>query len=436
MSSFSESSVVLDINSKYGLPASETTKGYRTRLLTVTMRTGHRQANKGDMAEAIVGAVWVASLTNCSMGPVTSEFIKQILYQMVGDKYEEESQVPAQKSRTFVTIYGSTVTFSLKLPVPHYNGLVDVVNGRSKVMDKLIKSAVVYGNAPQVKGQLDDLVARIVPEQFSVIAGGSSFQGKAKTDIQVKYLASNTWFLVPMGNITLKTDTKQISLVGRNYNINSPTSNSRGIACMLDKVLGTKLAENRHLAYEYDSLVLEQTKLKESSVDVDKAKIMKMSEKVYQTALSELETLPHSHILHTLATGVCFEVAGMSSDSIVQIRLKSNGTGYTHLDYGLLLEFATVAINTTDVVVTYEVVPYSSKSNPYLKVGLIVDGVDFQNLISVRPKLRVFPKTNDTGTSVKEWRHHLQNEPGLEKLILYVAQAHKNMGRWSDIMQR
>jgi hypothetical protein len=49
---------------------------------------------------------------------------------------------------------------------------------------------------------------------------------------------------------------------------------------------------------------------------------------------------------------------------------------------------------------------------PYLFITLKVDGQDFGKLISIRPKIRV-----EEGVKVKEFRHYVQKEPGLSKLL-------------------
>lgn len=362
------------------------------------------QPNRGDMAEGVVGAAIVAAFLSPDKHIQPSNII-DVLDQLLA--VNPKTSKRGQKAITREQVYANgnvSVLFGLSLARVNFDGLQDI--GNNTRMAGYLSAAASYVNSKQIRRAVDKAHATFPSSHVSVLAGGLGRPLRSKCDVVV----SHNGQVIPWGNVTLKCDTtKQLSMVSRNFDPGSFTSNSRGIRNLVEAVLGVDVGNTPNLHAKYDLAVK----------GTNKDDLLQVVEATYESA----ETLfnarlcdkGHQEVFKQVAFGIQKEALGDELD-LIQIRLDEAGT-YTYVDYQDLVRFSQSCNNVT-LRAIYKPGNRETSEQPYLYIQATVDGINFGNLISFRPKIR----HRDDGR-IKEFKHYLQNEPGLESLVTYASKA-------------
>lgn len=371
--------------------------------------------NRGDIAEGVVGVAWAIALIK--QDSVTMDDFDSIISQMTTSR-PLSSKTQCHSLEIHASRNHLGVHLSVAMSKDNMSGFL---KGTSQPgMEPYYKAIVNYANSKQIKRAKEWLAEKGIIK-VTIKAGGSHFPKDTKTDILVE--TTEDKIPLPFGNITLKCDTKQISMVSRNFNSSSPTSNSRGIADLVEVLTGFKPSPN--LQASYDDAVWNKC---------DSESLLRAVEAVYQDVATQVHHCMStglrtpSECLTVFAKGLREEAVGDSRP--VQIRLNDKDSTFTYLDYGTLhslVKLMETALPDTEIdfKVTYQPGDREKGSQPYLYFSVGFGGIDYGKIASIRPKIR---HHRDNPKRIKEFKHYFQNEPGLEKLLMDVAVANKSLG--------
>lgn len=376
--------------------------------------TNTKLYNRGDIAEGVVGVAWAVALT--THGSVTVEDLDSLICQTTMSR-----PLTSRTQCCSLVVKTSEIEVNLNVALSKDNMTAFLQGSSHPGMKTYYNAIVAYANSKQIKRAKEWLLEKDGPTKVTIKAGGSHFPKTIKTDILVE--TTDEQISLPFGNITLKCDTKQISMVSRNFNASSPTSNSRGISDLIETLTGFKPSQN--LQTVYDDAVWNKRD-HESLLQAVEAVYSDVATQAHLGVLSGLRTPSES--LAVFAKGLRSEAVGVLSRP-VQIRLNDKDSTFTYLDYGTL-ESLVKLIETAvpeakiDFKITYQPGNRQTGSQPYLYFSVGFGGIDYGRIASIRPKIR----HHRNSTQIKEFKHYFQNEPGLEKLLMDVAIVNKSVG--------
>ena len=397
--------------------------------------------NRGDIAEGIVGLAWALALGYDGDGEMPFDIFSKASASLLKkpnisaktecyaitwfflDRENQKLRQAAWEAREPRPEYKYRLEVHLSVAMSKDN-MAGFLKGISQPgMEPYYKAIHAYANSKQIKRAKEWLKEKGIT-RVTIKAGGSHFPKDTKTDILVE--TTDDHIPLPFGNITLKCDTKQISMVSRNFNSSSPTSNARGIADLVEVLTGFQPSAT--LQASYDDAVWNKC---------DSESLLKAVEAVYEDVATQLHHCMEtghrtpSECLAVFAKGLRQEAVGASGEARpVQIRLNDKDSTFTYLDYGTLHSLAKLMETSLpdtkiDFKVTYQPGDREKGSQPYLYFSVAFDNINYGKIASIRPKIR---HHRDNPKRIKEFKHYFQNEPGLEKLLMDVAVANKSLG--------
>lgn len=356
-------------------------------------------ANKGDVAEGILGAAIVASLISPET-PVGYASVIRILNELNKNKNQSKSDKIVVKSTQFTVprnpkIKGSKddiVTFTLGLSQNNFNGLfnMDFLQNMSGIVEASIK----FANSESVRGYALKVYTDPKSNQIQVKSIGTENQKGTKVDLMVVEDGE----YIPWGAMSLKAGgTKQLGQTGKKFS--NESGGSRGIANLFNSLFGVTL--DPRLGSMYEKAISSGT---ETDVISAITKVYKNAElKINQRFGGDQEEL--IDLLKTLARGIQSE-AVLGETDIILVHLGTND--FKVLDFNKLVEI----MDDDSIEVEIGTDLRLQSKVPYLSVWLTVNGQEYGNIISVRPKIR-FREDGSLG----EFRHYVEKEAGLAKLI-------------------
>jgi hypothetical protein len=204
---------------------------------------------------------------------------------------------------------------------------------------------------------------------------------------------------IPWGAMSLKAGgTKQLGQTGKKFS-DSESGGSRGIANLFNSLFGVVVDPS--LGSMYEKAISSGT---ETDVISAITKVYKNAElKINQRFGGDQEEL--IDLLKTLARGIQSE-AVLGETDIILVHLGTND--FKVLDFNKLVEI----MDDDSIEVEIGTDLRLQSKVPYLSVWLTVNGQEYGNIISVRPKIR-FREDGSLG----EFRHYVEKEAGLAKLI-------------------
>lgn len=357
-------------------------------------------ANKGDVAEGILGAAIVASLIAPEV-PVTYASVVKILGDLNKNKNQAKSPKIVIKTNSFKVpnnpkLKGSksdNVTFTLGLASGNFNALFN--SNFLSSMSGIIGAAVKFANSSSVKGYAMQIYNDPKSNQVEVKSVGTENQKGTKVDLMVL----EDGVTVPWGSMSLKAGgTKQMGQVGKQYSNFSEDGGSRGIANLFNSLFGVMI--DPKLGDMYSNAIRSGT---EEQVIAAITKVYKNAEqKVHQRFGGDQEEL--IDLLKTLAAGIQKE-AVLDETEVILVHL---GEGdFKVLDFNRLTEM----MDDPSVEVEIGTDLRLESKVPYFSIWMTVNGQPYGNIISIRPKIRF--KDGKLG----EFRHYVEKEAGLAKLI-------------------
>lgn len=355
-------------------------------------------ANKGDVAEGILGAAIVASIISPEK-PVTYASVIRVLNELNKNKDRSKSNKVVVKSTQFTVprnpkIKGSKddkVTFTLGLSQNNFNGLFN--SNFIESMSGIVNAAIKFANSESVRGYATKVYNDPKSNEIQVKSVGTENQKGTKIDLVV--IEDGQY--VPWGSMSLKAGgTKQMGQVGKKF---SASNGSRGISDLFSSLFGVSIDPN--LGGMYEKAISSGT---EKDVISAITRVYKNAElKINERFGGDQEEL--IDLLKTLARGIQSE-AVLDETNIILVHLGMND--FKVLDFKNLVNL----MNDDSVEVEIGTDLRLQSKVPYLSIWLTVNGKEYGNIISIRPKIR-FREDGSLG----EFRHYVEKEAGLAKLI-------------------
>jgi hypothetical protein len=140
-------------------------------------------ANKGDIAEGILGAALFAKLAarvNGSIGDITNENIWKIVYSLRQSGTDEYSTTVKDAGKKVVN---DKIIFTLRLNTAPYNDLMNPV--KRPVLEEFASSAAEFVNSPNGQEFAEYYYLNGIPDVIRIISDGVSDQKGQKTDVKV-----------------------------------------------------------------------------------------------------------------------------------------------------------------------------------------------------------------------------------------------------------
>ena len=347
--------------------------------------------NLGDMAEAILGAAIVAKFKT-PKSQVTTASIIEILNQLPKITKSYSQSVVRQVLRVSST-KNDDIIFTIGLATINYMSLhnqeaMNRANG-------ILQSAALFANSTQVSDYA--LKAYNDPKKniINISSIGTENQKGTKVDLKVDYDGQ----IVPWGKLSLKAGgTKQLGQIGKGWE--AGVKASRGIVDLFRGLFGIELDSS--LRAPYAKAI--GTGTYEDAVKV----IQEVYWDAYQKISDRFDGGPKElqDFLSTLASGIRYE-AYLDEQGITLLQLGNNT--FKTMDFNKLVQIMKDENLNVEIEVNYN----KEGQVPKLYMNLWIDGEAYGPIVSVRPKIRKNEKTGGIG----EFRHYVEKEAGLVKLI-------------------
>jgi hypothetical protein len=140
-------------------------------------------ANKGDIAEGILGAALFAKLAariNGTIGDITNENIWKIVYGLKQSGADEYTATVKDAGRKVVN---DKIVFTLRLNPAPYNDLMNPI--KRPVLEEFASSAAEFVNSPNGQEFAEHYYLNGKPDAIRIISDGVSDQKGQKTDVKV-----------------------------------------------------------------------------------------------------------------------------------------------------------------------------------------------------------------------------------------------------------
>jgi len=390
------------------------------------------RANKGDVAEGIVGATIVAKFLaggkeitmndvwavlenlgkqinrNLSAEKKTTTVKKEVTYKLPSDVYATEKS--GKENTIKLTIGLAQINFAALENKDYF----DSIGG-------IIRAAIGYASSPPVMGIIKEIKKTKATNFVEVVASGLENQKETKVDILISVDGEPAEY----GKISLKADSKQLGQTGKSWgslpavpDVSVPNQNStekakkytRGVVDLFRSLFGIEI--DQALKTEYLDAWEQNTR----------APVLAAVKAVYADAFAKisarLDGKPDElqddlqDFLTTLAIGIRHEGA-LNDEGVFLLKL-DNGS-FKLLNFDNLVSLFEDDEKEIDIEVSW--VPEDNLPKITISVG--VDGVDYGPIISVRPKISPKNRADRLNPDyvVGEFRHYVEKEGGLERLI-------------------
>lgn len=360
------------------------------------------KANAGDVAEGILGAAVTARFIYGSTKPITPAEIWKIIQALEGTTNKSTGQTML-KSKTFskppVVKPGqpNSVTLTVGLSENNWAGFVDPSFFAS--IDGIVRAAASFASSPALVRLTKDIEMSAKANKIEISSVGLEDQKGTKVDLKIAIDGK----IIPLGALSLKAGgTKQVGQIGKGWAAPKPGA-SRGIVDLFRALFGIEI--NAKLQKNYEAAL----------ASANYAAISEAIDEVYYDCFQQVSRRFDSDVQEIedfiigLAKAIKYE-AMLEEEGVILVHLDAGN--FKAMDFGKFVKMAEDQGVEMDIEIEYQP-PASYETNvPYLFVNLKVDGHDYGKLISIRPKIRV-----EEGVKVKEFRHYVQKEPGLAKLL-------------------
>ena len=170
-------------------------------------------ANKGEIAEGILGAAMFAKLSariNTGIGNVGGPEVWAVIDQLKGSGQDSYSVELKDKGQTLVN---DKIKFTLRLKAAPYRDIMDP--SKRKLLNDLLASALAYANSQRAQEYSEHFFLNGKPDIINVVSDGVSGEKTRKTDVEV-YVTDPATGRVDKRklNISLKAGSDQMGQVG------------------------------------------------------------------------------------------------------------------------------------------------------------------------------------------------------------------------------
>ena len=170
-------------------------------------------ANKGEIAEGVLGAAMFAKLSarvNTGIGNVGGPEVWQVIDQLKNSGQDSYSVELHDKGKTLVN---DKIQFTLRLKAAPYRDIMDPK--KRSLMNDLLSSALAYANSERAQEYSEHFFLNGKPDIISVVSDGVSGEKTRKTDVEVYVTDPKTGKVDKRKlNISLKAGSEQMGQVG------------------------------------------------------------------------------------------------------------------------------------------------------------------------------------------------------------------------------
>lgn len=401
-----------------------------------------KKPNKGNVAEGIVGATIVAKFL-AGGDDIEAEDVWKVLKNLNTSENVNQSSEKKKKTTTVKKSYqynlpstsyatgeeknakANTINLIVGLAQNNFNDLVNPDYFES--ISGLVLAAIEYTSSPAVMNIINGVKEAKKSNFVEVRASGIEDQKGTKVDIFISVDGEPT---TEYGKISLKANSKQLGQTGKSW---------RGTPEVLEPAPSQASTEKAKKAKKYTRGVTDLFKSL-FGIDIDdgletgyleafkkntRIPVLNAVQEVYYDAFMKIsdrldfaeDSVELQDFLTILANGIKYEA--VLKDEGVRLLKLGNGT-FKLLNFNNLVTLFQDDEKEIDFEVSYG---YSGEDGdgdlPKITISVAVDGVDYGPIISVRPKIS--PKNredrNKPNFEVGEFRHYVEKESGLEKLI-------------------
>jgi hypothetical protein len=367
-----------------------------------THATVQRAANKGDVAEGILGAAIVAQFLSPSEN-ITAIDVISVIQQLNANKNMSRSKTVVKekifgrkRNPEVAGSKGDRIRLRVGLSVANFKAFTDVKYLNQ--VPRLINSAVKFASSPAVMNHVQQTYNDPNANIIEVLSVGTENQRGTKIDLRIVVDGKP----VRAGAISLKTgSTTQLGQIGKSWSLDETQKKSvRGIVDLFKTLFDVEVDDS--LRDEYISA------LKSASRD----NILKAVNAVYEDAFDKIDSKFEGdeeelmHFFLTLTNGIQYE-ATLREKGVVLVQL-SKGE-FKYYDYNRLSKILQEPEN--DIEVQVEFHPGGGTSLPYIYVNVYLNTHFIGSLVSVRPKIRF------KGERLHEFRHYVQKGRALDVLL-------------------
>lgn len=355
-------------------------------------------ANIGDIAEGYVSAAVAAKFLYPTRNVNVQDMFKVI------DQLNENEDLSATKTVKKTTKFtrmsnpdvlnakDDDIELTIGLSRTNFEAFTnfEFIKKSIKTINTTLKFANSVGVSELARQSFDDPDKNVI----SISSVGTEDQKGTKIDIKIEMDGQ----LVPWGRISLKAGSTQLGQIGKSWELDPNVKrSSRGIVDLFKGLFGVTVSSNLKKQY------LEAIKSKDYKIIIDAV------EAVYHDAYRKITNKFKSEdeffsFLETLAKGVRYE-AMLEEEGVVLLDLSNSD--FKLINFDKLVNI----FSSDDLEIELEVEYLPSKEDystlPKLIFYAQVNGKNYGRLLSVRPKIR----------SKGEFRHYVQKDPGLSKLI-------------------
>lgn len=175
--------------------------------------TADKVANKGEIAEGILGAAMFAKLSarvNSGIGNVGGPEVWAVIDQLKSTGQDNYSVELKDKGQTLVN---DKIQFTLRLKAAPYRDIVDP--SKRKLLNDLLASALAYANSARAQEYSEHFFLNGKPDIINVVSDGVSGEKTRKTDVEVYVTDPKTGRVDKRKlNISLKAGSDQMGQVG------------------------------------------------------------------------------------------------------------------------------------------------------------------------------------------------------------------------------
>lgn len=359
------------------------------------------KANAGDVSEGILGAA-VAARFLMPDGVVDATAIWRVIQELNKAKNTSPG-VSVTKTKTFTRPHGKTrksdkITLTVGLATNNFAGLMDPKFFAS--ISGIVNAAASFASNPRLLKIAKTIAAN--PKENNIVISSIGLEDQKGTKVDLKILVDGT--PISLGALSLKAGgTKQLGQIGQGWAAPKPGA-SRGIFDLFKALFGIELSNQKRKQYESALQTAEY------------AKINQAIDAVYYECFEQVGSKFDTNEPREIANFI----VGLAKAIKYEAMLEEEGVILVHLNAGTFKalnfeQFVKMAMDETvemDIEIEYRPPANWTSSVPYLFINMSVNGSDFGTLISIRPKIRV-----EEGVKVKEFRHYVQKEAGLAKMI-------------------
>lgn len=360
------------------------------------------KANAGDVSEGILGAACTARFLYGSEKPITQKEIWTVIEQL-NKTTNKSTGSTVLKSKTFSkppTVkpgQPNSITLTVGLSENNYAGFIDPVFFQS--IDGIVRAAAAFASSPSFIRLVKNVEMSAKANKIEISSVGLEDQKGTKVDLKIAVDGK----VVPLGALSLKAGgTKQVGQIGKGWAASKPGA-SRGIVDLFRALFGVEINKNLQKQYEQALSSANYVAISQA-IDEVYYDCFKQVSKKFDSGVNEI-----SDFIIGLAKAIKYE-AMLEEEGVILVHLDAGN--FKALDFGKFVSLANDEQVEMDVEIQYQPPASYENSVPFLFVNLKVDGQDFGKLISIRPKIRV-----EEGVKVKEFKHYVQKESGLAKLL-------------------